>query len=255
MTIKLQVSGATKANNFVDKPNEDAYILDEQHQIYIVADGVTRDRLDGKYPNPSPAQYISQLFVKEAYQYLLEHHQQDNIPDLLKQAITHANNTIFEQNKDYTESVPSTVAIVAMVQDNQLYYAYIGDSSVYSLILGEKVKRITSPQTKLVHEHHDELTSAQIRDEIANNPSHPYAYGVLNGDERALLFVEYHQLELISGLLIMIASDGFDDWLEWSDFIYNNQSVDELIAEAEAFGVQNPHLRSDDKTAIYLKVL
>lgn len=253
MTIQLQVSGATKANNFVDKPNEDVYVMDEGNHIYIVADGVTRDRLDGKYPNPSPAQYISQLFVRETYQYLHDNLLHDNLYELLEQAITYSNNIIQSENKDYTEFAPSTVAIVAIVRSNLLYYAHLGDCSIW--LLGEKFKRITNPQTEIIHEHAQEFTLAQIRDEIANNPNHPYAYGVLNGDEQALLFVEYHQLELVSGMNILIASDGFDDFFDSSECVYENQSVDDFIAEAESFGTQNPHLRSDDKTAICLKVL
>ena len=253
MTIKLQVSGATKANNFIGKPNEDAYILDELHHIYIVADGVTRDRLDGKYPNPSPAKQTSELFVRETHQYLRDNHQRDDVYDLLKNAITKANTLIHEANKDYTEFPPSTVAIVAMIRGNKLYFAYIGDSSVY--LLNNPLERLTNPQTTLIHAHVHELTLAQIRDEVANNPDHPYAYGVVNGDENALLFVEYHQLDLASGMKVLIASDGFDDYFESSEFVYNNQSVDELITEAEAFGEENPHLRSDDKTAILLRVL
>ncbi len=53
---------------------------------------------------------------------------------------------------------------------------------------------------------------------------------------------------------ILIASDGLDALLSSPDFHYEGQSASALIEEAEQFEQQNPHLRSDDKTAILIEI-
>ncbi len=247
----IQTSADSVANTSVGKPNEDFYLVDEDNHIYIVADGVTRDRINGQYPNPSPARAVSQLFVNVVHQYLKQNSHHEPI-DCLQQSIASANATIADHNRPYTEFAPSTVAIVSMIVDEHFYYAHIGDCSVY--LLNSSAKQLTTPQTKLIEEHANDFSKAQIRDEISNNLQHPYAYGIINGEENALKFVEYHQFKLKAGIRILLASDGLDILIDKSQFQYSGQSVSALIKEAEQLEQQNQHIRSDDKTAILIHV-
>ena len=48
---------------YLDKPNEDLALFEKKYNIGIVLDGVTRDRIEGVYPNPSPARVASELFA------------------------------------------------------------------------------------------------------------------------------------------------------------------------------------------------
>lgn len=248
----IKASASSKANNSADKPYEDSYLLDEDNHIYIVADGVTRDRIEGKYPNPSPAKQVSELFVKEVHKQLLQNMDNRDISQRLRQASISANQLINIKNRSYTDFAPGTVAIVALIENNQFHYLHIGDCSLYRL--GDDIQCLTIPQTKLIDEHRDAFTTSQVRNEIANNANHPYGYGVLNGDEDAQKFMEYHQFELTLNDKILIASDGLDALLKESPFSYKNQSPDDLIEAAEKVELQNPQLRSDDKTAIMIKV-
>jgi hypothetical protein len=51
---RIVARSASKPNNLnYYKPNEDYIIVDDINQIYIICDGVTRDLINGKYPEPS----------------------------------------------------------------------------------------------------------------------------------------------------------------------------------------------------------
>lgn len=251
--IMLSVDAHSRANNTADKPNEDAYFVDTQHHIYIVADGVTRDRINGMYPNPSPACVISQLFVKTAHEALIKTSQLPDIRTGLTQAAVYANDIIKQKNIDYTEFLPGTTGIVTVVRDDILHYVHIGDSSVYVVDDG-KLNRLTTVQTALVHEHYAEFTKQQVRNDIANNINHPYGYGVLNGHDGAVDFLEYGQINLTSSQVILIASDGLDVLFEQEDFRYRGQSVEQLIEAMVAIEDNDNSIRSDDKTIIRIQV-
>ena len=48
--MKYRVETATKKNTKeFDKPNEDYFLVDRNNGIFIILDGVTRDKIDGIY--------------------------------------------------------------------------------------------------------------------------------------------------------------------------------------------------------------
>ena len=54
--MRLTMKGATAKNTrYADKPNEDLFFFDEASGFAMILDGVSRDRENGIYPNPSPA--------------------------------------------------------------------------------------------------------------------------------------------------------------------------------------------------------
>ena len=61
--MKYRVETATKKNTKeFDKPNEDYFLVDRNNGIFIILDGVTRDKIDGIYPDPSPACEVSKIY-------------------------------------------------------------------------------------------------------------------------------------------------------------------------------------------------
>ena len=72
--MKYRVETATKKNTKeFDKPNEDYFLVDRNNGIFIILDGVTRDKIDGIYPDPSPACEVSKIFIDKAYNLSLIH--------------------------------------------------------------------------------------------------------------------------------------------------------------------------------------
>lgn len=106
--IKYKSSSISIINSKnINKPNEDYYFCDDERGIYLLVDGVSRDKINGIYPNPSPALDVSKLFVKSAYSFLLENISENaNILDLLYNAIKKGNDEINEYNsrKEWIDS-------------------------------------------------------------------------------------------------------------------------------------------------------
>ena len=93
--MKARVNYATRKNNILTypKPNEDFLLVDQEHGIYIVADGVSRYPRNENYPNPSPARQVAQLLSKIVHQELLQNRHLEP-PKALEKAISIANQTI-----------------------------------------------------------------------------------------------------------------------------------------------------------------
>jgi serine/threonine protein phosphatase PrpC len=233
------------------KPNEDACMVDDLRQIYMLVDGVSRDRQNGIYPNPSPARQVSELFIKAVYRSLLNDSWSDP-RSCLEAAASAGNAAIASHNQGSGwDFLPGTVGILALVIDQTLHFAYVGDCSL-RIIRSDEAQLLTTSQTRLIHQRKSEFTASAIRNEIANNPQHPYAYGVFNGDRRALHFLTYGQQALLPGDVVILASDGLDLLLNRPDWRYAGESANELLLRAEALEAQQPSYRSDDKTVIIL---
>ena len=111
------------------KPNEDYYLADDEKGIYILVDGVSRDKSGGIYPNPSPARIVSELFVNCVYQVLAED-KGPSVSAALREAVEKGNEVIQDYNAQTSwenDFLPGTVGIAAVVRNEKLYYAYIGD--------------------------------------------------------------------------------------------------------------------------------
>lgn len=195
-----------------DKPNEDFVLCDDKHNIYILLDGVSRDRINGVYPNPSPAQLVSELFAEAAYDYLKKAKRTDNL-DVIRNAFIEGNKAIANYNADYEgDFLPGTVGIICVIYENTLLYGYIGDC-YGRLIKQTETELFTTCQTEKIAEHKKEFTTYEIRNEICNNKQHPYAYGVLTGQEEAIDFVIMGRCSLEAIETVFLSSDGLESYL------------------------------------------
>lgn len=228
-------------SRWADKPNEDYFICDDENQLYILVDGVSRDKIEGVYPNPSPAREVSVLFANAVYDYLMFNHEHA----LLKEAVKIGNNKIAQFNEKIkweNNFLPGTVGIVAMIEHRKMYYCYIGDC--YGLKIKKTDKKIffTECQTKQIARHREKFTAYEIRNQICNNKEHPDAYGVLNGDIRAFNFVVQGETEIQEDDRIILCSDGFEDLVtRYSALDLYNMPLKEMY---------NKSKNKDDKTLI-----
>lgn len=231
----------------IDKPNEDYFLCDDERGIYILADGVSRDKVNGIYPNPSPSFDVSKIFVESMHKFLLTNIDQNvNMLHLLYSAVKKGNEEIKKYNsrREWIDNfLPGTVGIAVIIHDHKLFFAYIGDC--YGLILNKNKKIFTKCQTEKIAEHKREFTAYEIRNKICNNISHPYSYGVLNGDFKAMDFVKYDKIDIKSEDKIFLCSDGFSD-------IINNLSGKELCKMTIDQMIQKSN-KSDDKTVVIIE--
>lgn len=250
--VKYFVETATKRNTkSFYKPNEDDTFVDSENGIFILLDGVSRDKINGIYPNPSPSYEVSEIFAKKVYSYMRKRISlEDDYLKIIKDAFKEGNSEIKKYNQLYKdEFLPGTVGIIAIIKRNQLFYGYIGDC--IGILANRTIKKeFTKCQTKLVHEHKKEFTANQIRQDICNNVQHPYAYGVLDGREGALNFVVTGQINLDKYQKMILLTDGLEE-------VAKKIPLEELISSnaGELISSKLCETSTDDKTVIIVRIL
>ncbi len=234
--------GTIKNTKTYDRPNEDYVLCDDEKNIYILLDGVSRDKINGKYPNPSPAREVTELFAKEVYDYLRGNCDSYNL-EYIKKAFMKGNKAIADYNAEYQVFLPGTVGIICVADKEKLYYGYIGDC--YGRLIGNgEIKIFTECQTEKIAAHKREFSAGEIRNNICNNPQHPYSYGVLTGQKEAMEFVMLGECMLTNVDMMILSSDGMEPYLsglQCNDF--EIKEADYYLNNAVLYG-------EDDKTII-----
>ena len=196
------------------KPNEDSFLKDDVHQIYVIADGVSRDFENGSYPSPSPSKEIADLFVRRAYEYLLQHRTSTHdLCTVIRNSFVYANRFVDIANMNRPNYFrPGAVGIICIIASAYLYYGYIGDCEGF--IYNDKVRHVfTKCQTELINKHGSEFTKPEIRTNICNNPLHPYSYGVINGSANAESFIRTGKTPFDDCRLVL-CTDGAQETLD-----------------------------------------
>lgn len=249
------VSSLTVANRIkkYDKPNEDYLLLDESKNIFAIADGVTRSSIEGSYPKPSPAAETARILCETVVSHLGK--LTFSLEGALTESAAVANQAIGRFNANHSfdpDFLPGTVGVWGIYTKGIFHYAFIGDC-IASIITQNMCHRLTVSQTANLMVHKKEFSKHYIRTQICNNPDHPYAYGVLNGDPRALTFVQTGKVRISAGAILLLSSDGLEPWYEYSDVFQNaNRSVSEIFSQTEQ--LEDLHqLRADDKTIIKIE--
>lgn len=252
--MRLTMKGATEKNTrYADKPNEDLFFFDEASGFAMILDGVSRDRENGIYPNPSPACLACTAFADAARAMLMK--TSDAAPaDRLKAAAYAGNMAVAAANEGFPSPfLPGTVGVLALFSEYKLYYAYIGDSNGI-LISNGTLSYFTTPQTAEVHRRRKEFTSDEIRTVICNNPSHPCGYGVWNGMPSAAEFLRMGELPLAAGDRVLLCTDGIDPFLaSLPDKAIAAMDADILISQAMTYMMPEGYM--DDRTAVVISIL
>lgn len=225
-----------------DKPNEDLAIFDRERGIGIILDGVSRDRENGIYPNPSPAQIATRLFADS----ILKSNIFDSTYGIQKiqKMIYEGNARIRKYNNDLQNRFPAgTVGIVFMIDDNKLHYGYIGDC--YASFIREGMMRIfTECQTSMVAKYKKRYSSDEIRFNICNNIGHPCGYGVWDGNDSAMNFVKYGTISLMKDDVLLVYTDGLVEEVESKKIVELEQKpLRDLFDEISK-------INSDDRTCM-----
>ncbi len=248
-----------------EKPNEDFLIADNEHLIFIVADGVTRELVDGKYLLPSPAGIASKLFATVTHNELIKNKKTAPAETLLRDAAAKANTAIHDYNKSnfehidfFENNLAGAVSLVGIIANSEFHFIYLGDCrGIY--IKDGIARQFTESQTALMSINRKSLGSGKeqkihIRRDICNNIDHPYGYGVFTGAVEAMSFLRYGRITLTGHETIVMATDGLDPL--FPDHFNPEDKLDpfNLIEKAEALETSNNTIRSDDKTVIIIKV-
>jgi len=241
--FKLKFS-ATYDNSIFIKHNikpvvEDYFCIKDN--IFCVADGVTRDSVEGKYikypkdleevkewikgyPNPSgafeAAKIVADGFVKNM-------EKANNInKDTIFEAVEKANNEVWQINKDrkidyLKEDLYCAVAAGGIIVENCFIGFSIGDCHIK--ILNEKFEQIfESVNDHVNYEKYERETLAKygfnwenpkdrilVRAGFRNNPIiKEKSFGVISGEKEAMEFVKTYMVDLNDAKYVCIYSDG-----------------------------------------------
>ncbi len=211
----VRFSGYTLKNTkSADKPNEDRFFFDAESGFVLLLDGVSRDKIKGAYPNPSPAEDAADIILRESYEYFLSHGLQKEDPiGTLVDAVLQANRAVLRYNEQKSlDFRAGAVGIIGCLINMEFYYIYIGDCYGRT-VSGNKVSFFTSCQTANIAKHKSEYTTYEIRNVICNNPDHVCGYGVLNGDPNAAYFIRTGVIGRDQYDRIILSSDGPEEYL------------------------------------------
>lgn len=228
-------------------PIEDQYYASDNEAI--VADGITRDPIGisdlssrsfsemlEKYPRPSGAELAAKRIV-DTFKYST---------GTLKERLIECNKAVKELNDkyisicDYLENdYYGAVASCIKIENDILHYAFICDSGVIVYDSLGNIKFQTEDEKELYSDPYieEEIEKSKIpwsnpdmrvrvRKNYRNNLNNIVngkivSYGALTGEEEANQFIRQGTLNLNSGDIIAIYSDGFAKFLHESDFIYH----------------------------------
>lgn len=248
--MKISFYGATDTGR-VRGNNEDEfitqYIWDKRHILLVVIDG-----MGGEEGGEIAASIAKNTIVK-----FLEEFQDDTILNLIKRAVTEANNQIVhEQQLQPALSRMGCVLTAGIVDldEETLSIAHVGDSRLYRYSEGEL--------SKLTHDHslvgYQEEQGMLTEEEAMNHPERSIISRVVGGELHQAddkYFIDAGIFPLVPGETFVFCSDGLSDMLtsrEISACLESDRKVEDecwkLIRKANEAGGR------DNITVIVAKV-
>ena len=206
----------------IEKPNEDYLIANNEYNLYIVADGISRKAEEYRTYRNSIASSVSKLFCEQLEKSVVEKMKREpkksDIEELLKTAFNEANKNVqklLDEDKNYDRSAekPGCVGVVALIYDYTLYFGVIGDCmgilmrNNHHIVFGEK--QTTYVFEKLGLEQNRKI----LYEDYVNIPGSDYGYGVVNGNESASEYFKTSHIDLEDGDIIYLVSDGISDYI------------------------------------------
>ena len=186
--------------------NEDSFIAellwDDRHILCAAIDGV------GGYEGGEVAAEIARSTIIE----FLNKYPDNNLQDVIAQAVLQANNSIFEQRKNGPFPNMSCVVSAAIIDANEdkIYVAHVGDSRIYLYDKGVL--------TKITHDHslvgYREEIGELSEEEAMNHPRRNIIERCLGEEERVFgdgNFVDNAVYDIPADAKLVFCSDGLTD--------------------------------------------
>jgi protein phosphatase len=207
--------------------NEDCYVVDEQHQLFLVADGMGGQELGER------ASGLAAEIIPRAVQRRLD--AQESPGDAVQRAIAEANQAIVHAGRHQQAGRRmGTTAVVAVRKADQVFVAGVGDSRAY-LIRGDRVEQLTVDHSvaKAL-----ELSGTLTPEEAKHSPWQHVLYKFL-GCAEMTDGAEVRPMSLQVGDRLLLASDGLTNFAtdkEMSEAIKRHRDpqacVDHLVQHA-----------------------
>jgi PPM family protein phosphatase len=182
--------------------NEDRILIDETRGVFLVVDG-----LGGHAAGETAAEIATQT-IRE---YLIHADTARDLKEQIKEAITEANNRIFEVAQSHEQwTGMACVLTLAVAQDECVTLGHVGDSRLY-LVWNGVMQKVTSDHSPVGElEEGGELTELEAM-------QHPRRHEVFRdvGSERRQRddpeFVQIRQIAFPSDAALLLCTDGLTD--------------------------------------------
>lgn len=223
----------------VRENNEDSFLVDNDHHIYIVADGV-----GGSEAGEVASQHLVHRVSDHAEELsalvrgcdpVSDRDDRERVFSKLLNLIQDINGEVFEIGKEINPNNPSaTTCDVLLLTDSAAFIAHVGDSRVY-LFRGEEIFRITEDHTFAEQLKRENVTDERVIDKFRNVLTRSIG-GKPQVDIDALF------IDLQVGDRIMMCSDGLTDYLsgpeilEYATRLSGQEMLDALVQEAKDRG-------------------
>lgn len=274
--LRTQVAAGCRKNACSDKPYEDAFWLNPEMHVFCVADGITRTRINGIYPSPSPASFVANTVVSTVERFFNEESRRRACDEMVVDALRTANqrvcNYIFGKipGPEFPSTdMPGAVATILALNGDYACFAHIGDCIILHFPDGDLSNpvRLTEDQPARAREWLTETSVLSredkmriVRNSIRNAKEHPLAFGALSGQDEAMAFVQTGRVKISSGDTFLMCSDGLDLTLA---HLEHDRELQRLVEERDVEGIMDYadelehslRARSDDKTLIIIEIV
>ncbi len=235
----------------VRENNEDSFLVDAEHGVFVVADGVggseAGEVASGHLVDRMRGCSAELSKMVQTCDPVGNRDDRERVFEKLLTLIQDINGEVFEIGKEISATNPSaTTCDCLLLGDNAAFIAHVGDSRVY-LFRGEEIFRITEDHTFAEQLKRENVTDERVIDKFRNVLTRSIG-GRPQVDIDALF------IDLQVGDRIMMCSDGLTDYLsgpellEYATRLTGQQMLDALTQEAKDRGGH------DNITAVLISV-
>lgn len=186
--------------------NEDFFSIDNDKQLYIVADGLGGHNA-GEVASSNSTRIINSLITDEIIEKFRNH--TDIIGDALISAVQETHKAISEMSKNSSEySNMGTTIVLALVIDSVIHIVHVGDSRVYLLKNGH-FSRITDDHSYVMALVKEGKMSEK---DIRKSPIKNHLLQAIGSPSP--IKPEYTKYELMPGDKALLCSDGLWELIE-----------------------------------------
>ena len=193
---QLEAAAVTDRGLNEKRPHtEDSYLLDAERGVFVVADGVGGANA-GEVASRTAVEVLAEAFrhIKPG----------EDVEDLMEIAIQRANALIFQMSREQTQLSSMATTVVALHIDGRTAtVGHVGDSRLYSLSPGGRIKRETEDHSVV----EEEVKAGRMtREQAANHPSRNVISRALGAEQS--VEVDLRTFEFEDGTTFLLCSDG-----------------------------------------------
>jgi serine/threonine protein phosphatase PrpC len=171
----------------------------------------------------------------------------------LRAAMRAAHDAIFDYAREQRlGGNPGTTCVVALVQDNRVWFAHAGDSRFY-LLRGTEIVSVTRDHSVVQQWADWGIISEK---EMKTHPDRNKITNCLGGVEDMFYVEVAPSVELKDGDTLLLCSDGFWSPLAEEEMLklYTAESLTDALSELIELAVLREAVRSDNTTAVVARV-